>query len=101
MNKELKAKWIEALRSGKYMQLSPAGSDWVRYGRHCCLGVLGDLLGKQKDMEDRRLGGCLNGVGVSFHTKDVLICMNDGINGYMPRTFAEIADYIEENVPVS
>lgn len=41
MNKEIKAKWIEALRSGKYIQVRNALRD--RHG-FCCLGVLCDIL---------------------------------------------------------
>lgn len=41
MNPELKAKWVEALRSGEYTQ----GRGWLcREGKYCCLGVLADLL---------------------------------------------------------
>lgn len=47
MKPELKSKWLEALRSGKYkqgkgclLQVMPDGEK-----RYCCLGVLADLLG--------------------------------------------------------
>lgn len=40
MNQEVKQKWVDALRSGKYEQ----GSGILRYrDRFCCLGVLCDL----------------------------------------------------------
>lgn len=42
MNKEIKQKWLEALKSGKYEQ----GSGLLRdlNNRFCCLGVLCDVL---------------------------------------------------------
>jgi hypothetical protein len=46
MNPEVKAKWVEALRSGRYQQgeasLRRGLGDQVRY---CCLGVLCDISG--------------------------------------------------------
>jgi hypothetical protein len=49
MNKEVKQKWIEALRSGMYKQ----GEGYLRQGdKFCCLGVLCDLyLQENKDCE--------------------------------------------------
>lgn len=42
LNPELKAKWLDALRSGKYQQ----GRQCLRSdeGCYCCLGVLADLI---------------------------------------------------------
>jgi hypothetical protein len=41
MNKELKARWVAALRSGKYAQ----GQGYLRVGDNfCCLGVLCDII---------------------------------------------------------
>jgi hypothetical protein len=51
MNPEVKAKWIEALRSGKYEQAVGA----LRQGDgYCCLGVLCDIsgLGEWRTGED-------------------------------------------------
>jgi hypothetical protein len=40
MNEEIKRRWIEALRSGRYQQ----GTQYLRQGDwYCCLGVLCDL----------------------------------------------------------
>lgn len=42
MDKELKAKWVAALRSGQYKQ----GTKALRIGdNYCCLGVLCDVVG--------------------------------------------------------
>lgn len=53
MNADLKAKWLEALRSGRYQQArgalrrdtSTKGSEEVGY---CCLGVLCDIVGPEE-----------------------------------------------------
>lgn len=40
MNNDIKAKWLEALRSGEYEQ----GENWLQAnGKYCCLGVLCEL----------------------------------------------------------
>lgn len=48
MNTEVKQKWIDALRSGKYDQ----GSEKLRSVQgYCCLGVLCDLYSKEQGSE--------------------------------------------------
>ena len=48
MNPEVKQKWIDALRSGKYEQ----GSERLRsVTGYCCLGVLCDLYAQEHDVE--------------------------------------------------
>jgi hypothetical protein len=49
MNAELKAKWVEALRSGKFHQ----GKGFLKFDeeqgpRHCCLGVLCEIIDPSK-----------------------------------------------------
>jgi hypothetical protein len=111
MDAELKAKWIEALRSGKYSQ---AGGSLVtglpgELQEFCCLGVLCDTQGTQWTGENDM--GLLDGaqvrdVGRSYLSPTILkrfgleeeeqitlAEMND--NG---RDFDEIADYIEKNL---
>lgn len=44
MNPEVKAKWLDALRSGKYEQGFRA---LCSSGKYCCLGVLADLYVKE------------------------------------------------------
>lgn len=45
MNPEIKTKWLEALRSGKYKQ----GKNFLRIeDRFCCLGVLCDIIDPTK-----------------------------------------------------
>jgi hypothetical protein len=54
MNPDVKIKWLEALRSGKYQQ----GRLRLKRGHsYCCLGVLCDLRGNQWDVNDRYPSG--------------------------------------------
>ncbi len=47
MRHDVKQKWIEALRSGKYEQ----GKEQLRVGNtYCCLGVLCDLYGREHNI---------------------------------------------------
>lgn len=49
MDAKLKAKWIKALRSGKYEQ----GKDYLyKNGKYCCLGVLGCIKGFDETVLD-------------------------------------------------
>lgn len=49
MNPQIKQKWIDALRSGEYVQ----GYGQLRSedNKFCCLGVLGDIYSKEKRVE--------------------------------------------------
>lgn len=49
MNQEIKAKWLEALRSGKYQQTRKVLRDSNGY---CCLGVLCDVMGVEWVKDD-------------------------------------------------
>lgn len=118
MNPELKAKWLEALRSGNYNQ----GKHHLRVGGNfCCLGVLCDLTPLAKfEMEyDEDSGEKLvwhaeflvpntrksladdlpplpfcEAVGISANHLERLWQMNDNEG----KSFPEIADYIEKNL---
>jgi hypothetical protein len=88
MDPEIKTRWVEALRSGRYEQ----GRKALRFqGEYCCLGVLCALEGwpTESDTTDpyqpieRLLGDY-----------DVFVKMND----VERLTFPEIADYIEANL---
>jgi hypothetical protein len=90
MDQELKAKWVEALRSGKYvqgrMQLYHKGSN-----SYCCLGVLGLLIGKTHDEMDNDSST----PEWDILPRDVIGHCVD-MNDHRKRTFTEIADYIEK-----
>lgn len=50
MKKEIKKKWVAALRSGKYKQVKNALH--VEKKGFCCLGVLTDIYMKEKGIEE-------------------------------------------------
>lgn len=110
MDPEIKAKWIVALRSGKYEQTQKS----LRTGNaFCCLGVLCDLvkpkawLGSDDDPFYYHVGqatsfpddSVLEAAGTSREDGDgghpfwQLAHMNDD-----GKSFAEIADYIEKSL---
>lgn len=114
--------WLEALRSGEYVQGKEAlSSDTNVDGVHpyCCLGILcevspdidlmrndnGDAYVEEiKNQPD--FGGLtqkmLPMVGLTSSEQVLLANMNDGSGHFEddPRTFTEIADWIEQHVPV-
>lgn len=96
MNPEIKAKWVEALRSGKYQQ----GTGRLCWnGEHCCLGVLYDIAqpgGMTPEVGECELLPSSFGakVGLPFSQEDNLARLND----WERKSFAEIADYIEANL---
>lgn len=117
MNKRIKKRWIEALRSGEYKK----GKETLQPTKntYCCLGVLTCLYNKSKaskefgkidptdynvlpdrveewaglDMDDPK-------VTILVKNKEVktsLAALNDG-DGHRARSFKEIADIIEEQL---
>jgi hypothetical protein len=108
MDAKLKAKWVEALRSGDYAQaegvLRDATSDVTRY---CCLGVLCNVMGAawgqgvptlgslvlQNEDEELLSPEALKMAGFSTRIEGTLSTMNDA-----GKPFTEIADYIEANL---
>jgi len=116
MEASLKAKWIEALRSGKYKQGRWAlrtRSGKYKQGRwalrtksddFCCLGVLCDISGVSKWEENGQcysydgalclLPPCLRNQ-LTREAKETLMEMND----YSGMSFPHIADWIKTNIP--
>ena len=115
IDKDLKEKWVKALRSGDYKQ----GKEYLKQfdssgqASFCCLGVLADLADpdswadlKQADVGPRRQQianddtefGESCGVPAGF--RNMLMSQNDGSAEYFKnaQTFDQIADYIEENL---
>lgn len=103
MNQEIKAKWLEALRSGRYEQ----GTGRLRsiVDKYCCLGVLEDVVNPEgwskvfgswaaSDNQIFISDSTSEQAGLTEELEDRLMKMND-INGC---TFAEIADWIETNL---
>ena len=119
MDKELKKRWLTALRSGEYKQ----GQGWLcttsekGAAEYCCLGVLSELV-YGKDAWEQLFGNThltmpLSGAALPLH-KDMkrwgvfdkngessLPGMNDGSSMEFsgnPQTFEQIADWIEKNL---
>ena len=100
---EIKAKWLEELRSGNHHQVTGTLKDQFGNGEYgyCCLGVLAEkVMGMEVRIADENilmdmgdqfvygevdkiLGGCL-----------LVQCSDKNDDGY---TFQEIANYIELN----
>ena len=97
MKSELKAKWLEALRSGKYEQ---AKGCLRKDDRYCCLGVLCDVVdpsGWELIGNTYKYLGYLSFLPpevANIGYEDALVGMNDGKG----KSFPEIADWIEANI---
>lgn len=96
---DIKAKWIEALRSGKYNQCIGKLTDNKGY---CCLGVLASIQNPNfvdyfEDLQtDELFGGEFDfSAGLAKEICGVLAVLNDGTDGGGPRTFDHIADYLQ------
>jgi hypothetical protein len=126
MNKELKAAWIANLRSGKYKQgvrFLRCTDSRSKKERFCCLGVLCETMGvpaQQKkpnwpsiyDGYDTTLSPALQKqAGLPTEVTELLITLNDGagvrehlkgtgLRSPRPRTFKEIADWLEKHEEV-
>jgi hypothetical protein len=109
MDKALKAKWVKALRSGRYKQaegvlrLSATDPDTDKTThKYCCLGVLAQIIDpKGWTNENTHKIGKIGEEGTSLRPfcgirseqQSTLINMNDTGDD-----FKTIADYIEKNV---
>lgn len=112
MNPDIKARWIEALRSGDYEQA--LGSLRPRNGGFCCLGVLCDLYSEETDTPWTEYAGWFFMLGYDSYLPDEvakwagcedyprinilgesrgLVSMNDS-----GTPFDKIADLIEEHL---
>lgn len=94
MNPSIKKKWVKALRSGRYQQITEQLSDGFGY---CCLGVLCKI--EKVDRERIEKGAILPDelkyrAEISSIEQDYLVDMNDN----KLASFPQIADWIEENL---
>jgi hypothetical protein len=116
MNTEIKAKWLEALRSGKYKQAQRALCELNADGSksYCCLGVLCDIVAPEdwagpekmqmsdgshyfiRHLSHTQMPASMIHTQASLHggAADKLAQMNDEEQ----LSFAEIADWIEVNL---
>lgn len=112
----LMQQWIDALRSGKYTQVTGRLIDQVAYDTppsFCCLGVLCDVAGLQR--APKREGAYfLTSTGMAYYSNppsevieaavgdvgpyftDDLIARAVRMNDQQGKSFAQIADYLEE-----
>lgn len=119
MDKKLKAKWVKALRSGRYKQAE--GFLKTADGKFCCLGVLctisgADWVAGAQNEQYPTIGGkrldIVNGeilrpsarkrFGLTHKQQDHLTRLNDGDEFQTPQipkhSFKKIADYISKNL---
>lgn len=102
MDAQLKQKWVEALRSGKYEQ---GRGQLFDDGKYCCLGVFCQVAGLEIENGNRVAGTPAGEDGyhlisekIAFSTSE-LFKRNDGLSPYERQDFHQIADYIEANIP--
>ena len=115
MNKQIKNRWVKALRSGKYRQahgmLYSAGSKG-----YCCLGVLCAVQGddpaewdckNEQEVEEmlvvNKVPKYLAAGLYTLEMKDLANRNDDGVilntgRHYDPHSFDEIADFVEHNL---
>lgn len=97
MKKAVKEAWLSALRSGEYKQhcgslCNTFGSDrLMTANKFCCIGVIGSL----KKLNVCATHDVTDAVGLNIFQTDRLIAMND----IDKKSFPEIADWIEANIP--
>lgn len=108
MPAETKAKWLEALRSGEYKQGTQALK--TEDGNYCCLGVLEMVCEGQVERTLGTSGHPDGRIAVmptsAFYTRNninaSLETFSPGVlsemNDVGKLSFADIADYIEQNV---
>lgn len=107
MKTETKKKWLEALRSGEYMQANRVLNDGD--GGFCCLGVLHDVTGG--NWHTNGCGEVCTGSKHRRHSDSAMLegkTFLQGLDVYLAsnlaelndkgRTFDEIANVIEEKV---
>lgn len=89
MNARFKRKWVKALRSGQYEQ--------CRHSLHadggfCCIGVGYKLM--VPNFRTNQTRKAAKALGLTEDQQGALVDMND----WTHKSFAEIADYIEQNL---
>lgn len=116
MDKELKKKWLEALRSGDYKQgFFTLKRKYEKETQHCCLGVLCELVAEdypkeihitdeyieitnsrsQSSTKDILTLELAQFLGITHHDLNTITRLNDCISG---NTFNQIADWIEKKL---
>jgi hypothetical protein len=103
MDKEIKGKWVEALRSGKYKQCQGI---LKRNDEYCCLGVLCDIVDPEWTLTHAEESGYLPdhikklaGLTITGMLTGYVDGCGDlaSLNDKAKYTFDQIADVIEEH----
>lgn len=99
MNKRIKAKWLKALRSGKYAQaVNTLVYKSYYHTTYCCLGVLRHCIHPKSNLSGDNHGNLLHQrhlkeTGLSHKVQLELASMNDS-----GLSFLSIAKWIEKNL---
>jgi hypothetical protein len=94
VDKELKAKWVAALRSGEYRQAKNRLKD--ESGAMCCLGVLRVVAGNPDEgSDDQTALSPTQRERYGLKQSDAVECACKNDDG---ESFVEIASYIEANL---
>lgn len=102
MNADIKKRWVEALRSGKYQQIT--GQLKSDCG-HCAMGVLADVVDPKGWKEadggyywhgrEAGLGSFeLSKIGLSYLQQDTIVRRNDN----WKESFDQIATFVEDEL---
>lgn len=96
LDKKIKAKWLAALRSGKFHQTEGCLKEVINGQKaYCCLGVLCETMGASyKGSDDFPSQIVLNKAGLTQNQADKLAKMNDDSGD----DFKQIAAYISRNL---
>lgn len=99
MERELRDRWVAALRSGEYRQIR--GKACSQSGKsHCCLDVLRVLIGLPQDITEEGLWRePVTATMLALVPCKVQYQLAD-LNDSQKRNFNQIAGWIEENIPV-
>lgn len=101
MDPDLKAKWIQALRSGVYQQGKSTLRSYVSgHPAYCCLGVLCDIMGRWDHQYNEGHQNVLThqtqqAAGFPYDFNQMALVRLNDLQG---ASFNQIADYIEENL---
>jgi hypothetical protein len=91
IDKDIKEKWVEALRSGEFKQ---GRGQFQSRGALCCIAVGFSIVAPSEDITRHTTACGMDALGLTEKQKNALVLMNDDDG----KSFAEIADYIEANL---
>lgn len=93
MDEKFKAKWVRALRSGKFKQTRGKLIN-IKTGGMCCIGVGAFLKDKKFDLKHNNTFTAAQSFGLSITDQVKLVDLNDDER----RNFKTIAAWIEQNL---